>query len=95
MKIRVKIKTIGPIESGEKRDGGTWKARNLLLEEDGQFNADRFLVRLSGEKAENFQWQEGDVVDATIYFNVRTGEQTGRQFQDLYLANLEQLTMNS
>lgn len=95
MKIRVKIKTIGPIESGEKRDGGTWKARNLLLEEDGQFNADRFLVRLSGEKAENFQWQEGDVVTATIYFNVRMSDQTGRQFQDLYLANLEQLTMVS
>ena len=91
MKIRVKIKTIGPVETGKKRDGGDWTARNLLLEEDGQFNADRFLVRVNGEKATDFQWKEGDVVDATIYFNVRTSDQTGRQYQDLYLANLEQV----
>lgn len=89
MKIRVKIKTLGPVESGQKRDGGNWTARNLILEEDGSYNPDRFIVRVSGERAENFQWQEGDVVDATIYFNVRTGEQSGRQYQDLYLANLE------
>ena len=92
MKIRVKIKTIGPVETGKKQDGGDWTARNLLLEEDGQFNADRFLVRVSGERAANFQWQEGDVVEATIYFNVRTNDKTGRQYQDLYLANLTSIT---
>ena len=55
MKIKVKIKTIGHLEHGPKRDGsGNWSARNLILEEDGSMYPDRFATRVSGEAADIF-----------------------------------------
>lgn len=91
MKIKVKIKTIGHLEHGPKRDGsGNWSARNLILEEDGSMYPDRFATRVSGEAAENFQWQEGTIALATISFSVR--EHNGNIYQDVYLKNLETLS---
>ena len=88
MKIKVRIKTVGKIERGEKRDGsGTWCARTIILEEDGSLYPDRFVTRISGEAAENFQWEEGSTAMATLSFSVR--EHNERMFQEIFLSNLE------
>lgn len=86
MKVKVRIKTIGNLETGNKKEGGTWAARSMVLEEDGQLYPDRFAVRLTGEGAENLQWKEGDYALATLSFTTR--EYNGRHLQDVYLKNL-------
>lgn len=88
MKVKVRIKAIGNLESGSKKDGsGHWSARTMVLEEDGQLYPDRFAVRLTGEAADNLQWKEGDYALATMSFSTR--ENNGRHYQDVYLKNLE------
>ena len=87
MKVKVRIKSIGNLETGNKKEGGTWAARTMVLEEDGQLYPDRFAVRLTGEAAESLQWKEGDYALATLSFSAR--EHDGRHYQDVYLKNLE------
>lgn len=90
MKLKVKIKRIGAIERGQKRDGsGTWCARTIILTEDASLYPDEFTARISGEAAENLQWQEGNTAMATLSFSVR--EHNGNIYQDVYLRNLEAL----
>ena len=88
MKVKVRIKSIGNLESGNKKEGsGHWAARTMVLEEDGLLYPDRFAVRLTGEAAENLQWKEGEYATATLSFSTR--EYNGRHLQDVYLKNLE------
>ena len=88
MKIKVKIKKIGSIEHGTRRDGsGTWSARSIILEEEGSLYPDTFVVRVSGEKAETLQWKVGDNALATLDFSVR--ENNEKMYQDVFLKNLE------
>lgn len=87
MKIKVKIKSVGKIQHGQKKDGsGIWSARDIVLEEVGSLHPDVFVARISGSTADNFQWQEGDIATASLMFSTR--EFNDRIFQDIYLADL-------
>jgi len=92
MTIEVKVKTIGQLQSGDKKDGsGKWYAREVVLEaNDGSMYPDEFVVRISGDSAENCTLKEGGAYGAEICFSTR--EYNGRKFQDVYLRNIKALS---
>lgn len=89
MKIEVKIKSVGSLMSGQKKDGsGTWHARDLILEcNDGSMYPDEFVVRVTGAVAQSESLATGNCYLADISFSTRA--YNGRVYQDLYLRNLE------
>lgn len=92
MKTKVTIKSIGQIRHYDNKDGvGQGVSRDIVIEFTDKESLDReeLLVAVYGDRAENFQWQEGDEAIAKIAFSVRTSENTGRKYQNIYLANLE------
>ena len=94
MKTRVTIKSVGPLKHYTKKDGsGTGVSRDIVIEFTDKETLDHesLLVSLFNERAENFQWQEGDMALAKISFSIRTSEKTGEKYQNIYLSNLAPL----
>lgn len=89
MKVEVKIKSVGELTSGQKKDGsGTWFARDVILESnDGSLYPDEFVIRATGALAQSNSLAEGLCYLADISFSKR--EWNGRYFADIYLRNLE------
>jgi len=88
MLLEVTIKTIGALQSGEKKDGtGQWFAKDLVLEvNDGTRYPDEFAVRLTGENAQSDELKEGQTCMADISFSAR--EYKGRMYQDSWVRSL-------
>lgn len=88
MKLEVKIKTIGMLQSGDKKDGsGKWFARDLILETaDGSMYPDEFVVRVTGSTAEKGEFEQNQLYQADI--SLYTREFKGRFYQDSWLRDL-------
>jgi len=88
MKIEVKVKAIGDLQSDDKKDGsGKWYARDVVLTaNDGSMYPDEFPVRITGDFAQNCSLNIGDVCEADISFS--THAYNGKVYQDLYLRNI-------
>ena len=89
MQIEVKVKSIANLQSGDKKDGsGKWYARDIVLVcNDGSMYPDEFVVRITGEFAQNCTLNENTVYDADISFSQRRYQD--KVFQDLYLRNIK------
>ncbi len=88
MILEVFLKSVGELQSDEKRDGsGKWYARDLVFEaNDNTLYRDTFVVRYTGEKAIEPALEVGKLYQAEISFSTRNyGERT---FQDMWLRNL-------
>lgn len=90
MVIKVKVKTIGNLQEGDKRDGtGKWYARDIVLTvQDGSMYPDEFVVRLTKDHALNCNLSKDAVYSADISFSIR--DFNGRQYQDSWLRKLEE-----
>lgn len=89
MIIDARIKSIGSLQSGEKRDGsGKWFSKDIVLEIcDGTRFPDEYVVRLTGENAQNPEIEEGKLCQADVSFSSR--EYKGRYYQDAWVRSLE------
>lgn len=88
MQIEVKVKSIGSLQSGDKKDGsGKWYARDIVLVcNDGSMYPDEFPVHVTGDTAQNGSIREGQAYLADISFSKR--EYKDRMYPELYLRNL-------
>lgn len=88
MIMEVFLKSVGDLQSDEKRDGsGKWYARDLILEaNDNTLYRDTFVVRYTGEKAIEPALEVGKLYQVEISFSTRSYAE--RTFQDMWLRNL-------
>ena len=89
MTIDARIKAIGPLQSGDKKDGsGKWFSKDIVLEIcDGTRFPDEYVVRLTGDNAQSPDIEEGKLCQADVSFSSR--EYKGRYYQDAWVRSLE------
>ena len=73
------IHKVFPLQQGVNSQGESWESREIILKDETHEYGDTILCRLRGERAANFEFLQGDLVDAQVDFRVR--EYMGRDEQ--------------
>lgn len=91
MVLQVKVKSIGNLQEGDKRDGsGKWYARDVVFAvNDGSMYPDEFLIRLTKDFAQNCPLSVNSLYNADISFSI--DNYNGRQFQSSWLRKIEEI----
>ena len=82
LEIKGKIKTVLPLETGEK-NGKTWKKQSFVVDTGDQYNPDVCFTLFGDEKVDSFAKYNKAGQDVTVKFNVSSREFNGKWYHNL------------
>ncbi len=80
MEISGTVLNLLPVQSGQGKNGGTWKKQEFIIEIPGQFPK-KLCLHLWGEKVDEIKLSIGEKITASI--NIESREYNGRWYTDV------------